>query len=439
MIGAWDEVVAGYGHLRSRWLNRAFRWLWLGQLISNLGTQCSLYGLGLWSFARQGQLIDFAAVAFVVQLSKLLALPLLGRRLGRWPRRRVMVIANAVGALCTLTLAVLLLLLGQTQLLLLLPLLALAAMAEAALVLSFATLIPVLVPEPAALARANGLFASADGLVLSAAPFAGSWLVATTGLHGVLLVDGCSFLIAIACVLGAWTPQLTRALPVALPSSGAWRLRHVLRARAMRPVALLGAAMALVYASTEVLFPAWVIAGPGRDRFGLALLVGAAGYLLGLQLWNRWGWRWPFGGLALSLVLQSLILMGAGLVVFQNWLAFWYGGLLVFTMGLPLALAALQSRWQQLAPAAELPALFAQRYRLEWGARLVAFAGSAALVDWVLRPALGWHHWPQWLVGSLGQGPGRPLAVGLGAMGWVLLLVLLSQWRGWARPPRSAA
>ncbi len=64
-------------------MTKAFRWLWLGQLVSNLGTQCSLYGLGLWSFARQGQLLDFAAVAFVVQLSKLLVLPLLGRLLGQ--------------------------------------------------------------------------------------------------------------------------------------------------------------------------------------------------------------------------------------------------------------------------------------------------------------------------------------------------------------------
>ncbi len=97
-------------------MTKAFRWLWLGQLVSNLGTQCSLYGLGLWSFSRQGQLIDFAAVAFVVQLSKLLVLPLLGLLLGHWPRRRVMLVANAVGALCTLTLAALLLLWGQTQL-----------------------------------------------------------------------------------------------------------------------------------------------------------------------------------------------------------------------------------------------------------------------------------------------------------------------------------
>jgi len=420
-------------------LNRAFRWLWLGQLISNLGTQCSLYGLGLWSFARQGQLIDFAAVAFVVQLSKLLVLPLLGRRLGQWPRRRVLLVANGIGALCTLTLAALLLLGGHTQLLAVLPLLAVAAMAEAALVLSVASLIPVLLPEPAALARANGLFASTDGLVLSAAPFAGSWLVASTGLQGVLLLDGLSFGVALLCVLRAWTPQLDQRLPLAVPEPQPWRLRRLLRSQAARPVALVGAAMALVYAATEVLFPAWMIAGPGRSRLGMALVLGASGYLLGYQLWRRWGWRRPTAVLAVGLIVQSLILMGAGLQLFEGWLLVWGGGLLVFSLMLPLVLSALQSRWQQLVPPEQLPGLLAQRYRLEWGARLLAFAGSAPLVDGLLRPALAWPQWPHWLVVSVGQGPGRPLAVGLGAMGWVLLLALLSQWRGWFRGSPSAA
>ncbi|NDC15277.1 MAG: MFS transporter [Synechococcaceae bacterium WB9_2_170] len=415
-------------------MTKAFRWLWLGQLVSNLGTQCSLYGLGLWSFSRQGQLIDFAAVAFVVQLSKLLVLPLLGRWLGQWPRRRVLVVANAVGALCTLTLAALLLLWGQTQLLPLLPLLALAAMAEAALVLSFASLIPVLVPEPAALARANGLFASADGLVLSAAPFAGSWLVAAAGLPGVLLLDGVTFVVAMASMLLVWTPQLERALPVLSTSTEPpMRLRHLLRQPAARSLLVVGTVLTLVYAATEVIFPAWVITDFDRSQLGLALLLGGAGYVLGFQLWIRWAWRHSRAVLALGLIAQSLILMGAGLVLFQDMVVIWFGGLLLFSLGVPLALSALQSLWQRQVVPERLPQLLAQRYRLEWGARLLAFAGSALLVDGLLRPALAWPHWPAWLIGSLGHGPGRSLAVGLGALGWLLLLALLSQSRSWMR------
>jgi hypothetical protein len=80
--------------------------------VSNLGTQVSLYGVGLWVFQLQQHLLDFAAVAIVVQLAKILALPLVGPRLPHWRRRRVMVVANGLGALGTLTLAGLLLAVG---------------------------------------------------------------------------------------------------------------------------------------------------------------------------------------------------------------------------------------------------------------------------------------------------------------------------------------
>ena len=421
-------------------MSRTFRWLWLAQLVSNLGTQTSLYGIGLWSFQRQGQLLDFAAVAFVVQLAKILVLPLLARRLGQWPRRRVMVAANGLGAACTLALALQLLLLGPPSLLGLLPLLAVAAMAEAALVLCFSSLIPLLVPAPEALARANGLFVSSDALVLSLSPFLGSAVVAATGLPGLLLLDGFTFALALAGVLLApWPLALLRGRlqpPDATSVATAVRptqLRRLWREPLSRAVLSIGTAMAFVYACTEVLFPAWVTAGPGPARLATGLLVGGVGYLLGYGLWNRWGWRQPRLVLVLGLVAQSLILMGAGLLLFQDWLLCWYSGLLVFSLALPMVLAALQGGWQQLAEPEQLPQLFAQRYRLEWGARLLAFAASAALVDGLIKPALAWPHWPAWLVGSLGQGPGRPLAVGLGAMGWVLLLALLSQRRSWMR------
>ncbi|MFM7311923.1 MAG: MFS transporter [Cyanobium sp.] len=431
----------------SRPPGRAFRWLWLGQLISNLGTQCSLYGIGLWSFERQGLLLDFAAVAIVVQLAKILVLPLLGRRLSHWAPRRVMLLANGAGALCTLLLALQLLVWGRPHPWVLLLLLALAAMAEATLVLRFASLIPALVPDPARRARANGLFASGDGLVLSVAPFLGSWLLAAGGLAGVLLLDGLTFALAMGFVLLAWTPGLARLLQEqqaqALPEvpAPALRLRALLRSVASRAVLLTGSGMALVYAATEVMFPAWLIAGPSRDRLGMALMLGGAGYVIGFQLWSRWGWRWPAAVLRLALLLQSLILMGAGLVVFEIRPGFWSGGVLVFCLLMPMALSALQTRWQQLVPPAALPRLLAQRYRLEWLARLLAFSGSALLVDAILRPALAWPHWPTWLIDSLGRGAERPLAVGLGAMGWVLVFTLLAPplLSRWFSPPPSGA
>ena len=82
-----------------------FRFLWCGQLISNLGTQTSLYGIGLWLFAQSGRLLDFGLVALVVQLARILALPLLASRLNHWSPARLMLLAHSIGALCTLALA----------------------------------------------------------------------------------------------------------------------------------------------------------------------------------------------------------------------------------------------------------------------------------------------------------------------------------------------
>ncbi|MBM5827935.1 MAG: MFS transporter, partial [Cyanobacteria bacterium M_surface_7_m2_040] len=141
-------------------LPRAFVLLWAAQLVSNLGTQVSLYALGLWLYQQHNQLATFAAVAIAVQLAKLLVLPLLGRHLARWPRRRVMLIANAVGCFCTLLLAWQLLRWGASPPLVL-GCIAVAAAAEATLLLCFSSLIPQLVPREQ-LGAASGLFASAD-------------------------------------------------------------------------------------------------------------------------------------------------------------------------------------------------------------------------------------------------------------------------------------
>ena len=424
----------------------AFWWLWGGQLVSNLGTQVSLYGLGLWLFQLQNQLLDFAAVAIVVQVAKILALPVVGPHLQHWRRRRVMVVANGLGALGTLALAALLLTAdrgrGAPGLLALLPLQGLAAAAEASLVLCFASLIPLLVPAGVARHRANGLFAGSDGLVLIAAPFLGAWLVGIAGLRGVLVLDGLSFGLAMACVLLAPWPQAAlgpatapgqqdRGQPASSWTQAPIRFGHDLAALwrdgALRRLALLGTAMAFVYGATEVLFPAWVITALGHGRLGGALVVGGLAYGLGLRFWLVHSPRVWGRTLASLLVIQSLALMGAGLVLFEGLIPFWYGGLGCFTLALPVCLAIVQSRWQQLVPAPELPRLLAVRYALEWLARLAAFIGSALVVDRLLGPALAWPHWPNWLTAALGTGPGRPMAVALGGLGWVLLLALVSQ------------
>lgn len=415
--------------------SKAFTVLWLGQLVSNLGTQASLYGMGLWLFQQQWRVLDFAAVAVVVQLARLVILPLLGRYLAAWPRRRTMLVANGIGGFVTAGLALLLLRAGaQVPLALLLSLLTLSAAAEAALVLCFSSLISTLVPDGPAQARAAGLFAGSDGLVLTTAPFLGAWLAGAAGLRGVLLLDGISFLWAFLCVaLAPWPPQalipaIAGGALAPQPAFGFRRQLQSLRATpSQAPLARLGMVLAFVYAGCEVLFPAWLMAGMGTERLGLALLVGGVGYGIGVALWAWQRPQNPLRWLQLGLWIQGWVLIGAGLVVFERVPVVWYLGTLAFSAAIPLNLAALQLLWQQRVSGPEQPGRFAVRLSLDAWSRLLGFVGLAALVDGLIRPALGWSIWPQWLLQSLGTGVGRPMAMALGLCGWLLLLAGIRQ------------
>ena len=413
-------------------LNPQFQRLWLGQWISNLGSQISFYGLGLWLFSRADQLGPYAAVALVVQLGRLFALPVLGRHLQHWPRRRVMGIAYALGGCVTAAVAVSLWQLGEAMPLLL-ALLAVGAMAEAALVLSFSTLIPQLV-APAQLGRANGFFATSDGLVYLVAPYLGALCASRLGLFGVLGVDLISFAVALACLgFGRWPRAASR--PMTPSASSAVRglgaaSRELLQAGQPGALLLLGTALMAGFAAAELLFPAWVLAALGPDRLTAALVVSAGGYGLGLLLW-QWLWaqhpgQWP-RVVAAGLLVQGLVLTGA---LFQpaqvsDWL--WFFGVAVFNLSVPPVLAAQQSLWHRWIPRERQPALFAARYAWDWTARLLTVAVGGVLVDRWLAPLLLQLDWS-----LLGSGPGRALAVGLGIVGLLQLVVVLAAARGFS-------
>ncbi len=408
-----------------------FRCLWSGQLISNLGTQTSLYGIGLWLFSQSGQLLDFGLVAVVVQVARLLALPLLASRLNLWPPAWVMLMSHAVGALCTLALAWVLLVEPQQALdppsiapILLIQ--GVAAIAEATLVLRFSSLIPLLIADGPTLIRANGLFATTDGLVVTMAPFLGTWLVSSLGLGGVLGLDALSFVVAMSLVLVApWSKELLERLPCPPPSDPiGWRtlprrLRAFWHRRIQaRQALLISAGVMGVYAGCEILFPAWVAEGWGPNRMAGVLGLGCTGYVGGFIAWRLWlGRYWRLSG-SLLLLLQALILVGAGVPALAQSDLLWFAGVLGFSLGLPVVTAALHQSWVTLAQQEDPTRVFALRYGCEWTSRLLAFLTVSLLADRLVRPFVS---------AGLGESPGQALALTMAGLGVLLLLVLVSE------------
>ena len=414
--------------------NRTFNLLWLGQLISNLGTQISFYGIGLWLFSKSGNIKDFALVAIVVQIARLLSLPFITNSIKKIPRKTIMLLSNFFGAFCTLILAFILFNDSNNfNLYLLLIIQGLASSADAVMIISFSSLIPLLANNSQELKKANGIFASTDNLILTISPFLGSWLSGLLGVKGVIIFDFVSFLLAITCILFA---QFNSMLIYKISllnyknKTDFYSLRKIFsrmwkNSNCFYFVFILTITISCSYASTEILFPAWVATAYGTSRMGMVLLIAAVGYFLGFTCWNLISLSSLKKNLVIAISVQSLILMASGLSFFENKLIIWMLGVFVFSLFLPIVTSTIQYIWSKLTPTKYLADLFAIRYAGEWSARLVSFIFISMLVDNLIEPFLFNLNLPTWVQVTLGETSGREIAVSLGLIGWLLLLGMI--------------
>ena len=85
---------------------RTFLVVWVGQLISNLGSSMTTFGLGIWVFLETGSVTAFALISLAVALPGIIAAPIAGMYVDRWDRRATMAFADLVSGLATASLAI---------------------------------------------------------------------------------------------------------------------------------------------------------------------------------------------------------------------------------------------------------------------------------------------------------------------------------------------
>ena len=414
--------------------NKTFYLLWLGQLISNLGTQISFYGIGLWLFSISGNIKDFALVAIIVQLARLSSLPFITKIIKKFSRKKLMIISCIFGAFCTLTLAFILLSnsLGFNLYLLLLVQ-GLAATADAIMIISFSSLIPILVESTQELKKANGLFASTDNLILTISPFLGSWLSGLIGIKGILLCDCFSFFLAITFILLApFSSKLISKINL-LKQENQKNIFSLFtlfkkmwnKSNSFYFIFVLTITISYSYASTEILFPAWIAMAYETTRMGNTLVIAIVGYLLGFTCWNFISFNSLKKNLFISITIQALILMGSGLSFFENKINIWMLAVFSFSLLLPIVTSSIQHFWSNLTPKHYLTDIFAIRYAVEWSSRILSFLLVSLLVNNFIEPLLFHPNLPIWMRIALGNESGREIAVSIGLTGWLLIVGMI--------------
>jgi DHA3 family macrolide efflux protein-like MFS transporter len=184
---------------------RTFVIIWLGQVISIVGSSLTHFGLGVWIFQQTGDAMPFTLTVLFGSLPRVFLLPVAGSLADRWNRRWLMILADTGSALATLA-VVLLLTTGRLEVWHIYLLSAVGAALGTFQQPAYQASITMLVPKKQ-LTRANGMLQTADALGGILAPALAGFLFVAIGLRGIVLIDFVTYFFAVSALLLVRIPQ----------------------------------------------------------------------------------------------------------------------------------------------------------------------------------------------------------------------------------------
>jgi MFS family permease len=405
---------------------RTFLIIWIGQLISMLGSGLTGFALGVWIFDRTGEATPFALTVLFGNLPRILLLPVAGSLADRWNRRWVMILSDVGNALVTISVFVLLLF-GNLQFWHIYLIVTLGSIFSAFQEPAYTASVTMLIPKRD-LARANGMMQMGQALEMVITPVIAGVLFVAIGLSGILIIDFVTFLFAVGALLLVRIPQPTRTEHEDKKSSVWADALFGWKYLKARP-GLFG--LLWYYAMVNFLLN-WsgVLTGPMiLSRFSASTL-GAIQMFVGLgalaggilsSVWagpkRRINAVIGFIGLALvGMVIAGLrpspVFIGAGL--------FW---LMIF---IPLASASSQALFQSKVAPDVQGRVFSIRSMISRSVMPVSFLIAGPLADRVFGPLLDVDGaWANTFLGTLlDTGPGR--GIGLMFVGSALIGILVT-------------
>jgi MFS transporter, DHA3 family, macrolide efflux protein len=178
---------------------KTFVAIWFGQTISMLGSGITAFGISVWIFQETGSVTLFALNSFLNFLPRTLLSPLAGLLADRWPRRRIMILADTGAAASTVFLA-LMLFSGNLALWHVYLVTAVNALFNTFQAPAYAAAATAMTP-PERYTRASAMLQLSGQFSSVVAPTIAAFLLPTIGLPGIMILDFSSFLTAVSILI----------------------------------------------------------------------------------------------------------------------------------------------------------------------------------------------------------------------------------------------
>jgi DHA3 family macrolide efflux protein-like MFS transporter len=421
-------------HTRSQGF-RVFTVVWIGQVISLLGTGMTRFALTIWAWQITGQATALALVGFFSFAPAIIVSPLAGALVDRWNRKLMMMLSDLAAALST-TVVLLLFSTGNLQIWHLYITGAFTGFFHAFQFPAYSAAITTLVSKEQ-YGRASGMRSMAQFGTGIFAPMLAVIFLNLIGLQSILVIDLATFLIAIGTLILIHIPQ-PLVSEEGLRSKGslwtesAYGFRYIIQRRSLLGLQLIFFSLNLVVSFATTVFTPMVMARTGNDTTILGIIqstLGLGGLVGGIVLSIWGGPKRKIHGVLVGMTLTMVGMVGFGI---GDHTYAWAAAGFFAMFFVPILNGSNQAIWQtKVAPDLQ-GRVFATRSLIAQISTPVSMLLSGPLADYVFEPAMMPGGRLASVIGGLiGTGPGAGMKSMFFIAGILGILVGLS---GYAFP-----
>ena len=394
---------------------RGFTIIWIGQLVSLLGTGMTQFALTIWAWQTTGEATALALVAFFTAVPQILTSPLAGAIVDRHDRKHVMMLSDLAAGIATA--AVLLLhTSGNLQVWHLYITGAFTGAFSAFQFPAYSAAVSTMLPKEQ-YGRASGMISLAEAASGIIAPIAAGILLGVVGIGGIMAFDIITFIVAIGTLLVIYIPKpmstgLEGDKPRSIWEDSIYGFRYIFERPSLVGLLAVFLSINFILSFSFTLFAPMILARTGDNTMVLGSVQSAFGVggILGGLLMSAWGG--PKRRIHAVLLGCAITSLGTCLFGIGRGLTVWAAAAFAIMIIIPILNGSSQAIWQTKIPPQIQGRVFATRALLARIAQPLGMAVTGPLADLIFEPAMmpGGRLAPMfgWLVGT---GPGAGMAL----------------------------
>lgn len=406
---------------------RTFLVIWVGQLFSVVGSGLTSFALGVWVLQQTGSVTMFSLILLFSTFPAILFSPFAGVIVDRYNRRTVMIVSDTIAGIGTLVMF-LLYITNAMEIWHLFIILSISSIASSLQFPAYQAAVTTLVKKEH-LGRASGMVQVAESISIIIAPVMAGFLLNMIDLHGIVIIDFATFLIAMGTLLFVKIPNVREeesGKKKTVWKEAAFGWNYIAERPGLKWLLVFFAMSNFLLGYFNILIQPYILSFSNEKVLGMVISCFGIGMLLGGLVMGVWGGpKQRIKGLLGFGLLSGLALMVIGFKSVGILVAV-FCAIQAFFM--PLTNGCSQAIWQSKVPVQVQGRVFALRRMIALSLSPIAYVSAGPIIDYLFEPAMMENGILANSLGTfLGVGVGRGMGLFISLIGilWVIASIIV--------------